>query len=105
MAAVFPDHSSGALKSMMLDLRDASGIAVFARDSGSGSVSIDAQGRPIIRYWPDKTTQKHLLNVSACSTYSLATLSAACMGLLLYVSRSALVAAWLTATLAQQSCP
>lgn len=38
---------------------------VFARDCGSGRVTIDAQGRPRIHYWPSPDTRKHIIEVSA----------------------------------------
>jgi hypothetical protein len=66
LAAICPDRSPGALKKSLLELRNGSGCVIFTRDSGSGSVSIDGEGRPVIRYWPDKTTQKHMFDVS-CS--------------------------------------
>lgn len=64
LGAICPDSSPGALKKMMLDLRDGSGCVIFTRDSGSGSVGVDGAGRPVIRYWLDKTTEKHLFDVS-----------------------------------------
>jgi hypothetical protein len=64
LAAICPDRSSGSLKRTLLQLRNGSGSVIFTRDSGSGSVRIDDQGRPVIRYWPNKTTQKHLFDVS-----------------------------------------
>jgi hypothetical protein len=63
LAAICPDRSPGALKTSLLELRNGSGCVIFTRDSGSGSVSIDGEGRPVIRYWPDKTTQTHLFDV------------------------------------------
>ncbi|WIA29237.1 hypothetical protein OEZ86_011745 [Tetradesmus obliquus] len=62
LGAICPDSSPGALKKMMLDLRDGSGCVIFTRDSGSGSVGVDGAGRPVIRYWLDKTTEKHLFD-------------------------------------------
>lgn len=38
-------------------------MVVFTRDTGSGRVSIDREGRPVISYWPCPTTRKHLMEV------------------------------------------
>jgi hypothetical protein len=36
---------------------------VFTRDSSSGRVRIDSEGRPVVTYWPCETTRKHLMEV------------------------------------------
>jgi hypothetical protein len=36
---------------------------VFTRDSGSGRVSIDREGRPVITYWPCDVTRQHMVEV------------------------------------------
>jgi len=36
---------------------------VFARDCGSGRVTIDGQGRPRVHYWPTAETSEHILEV------------------------------------------
>jgi hypothetical protein len=64
LAAICPDRSPGALKKTLLTLRDGSTCVIFTRDSGSGIVSIDGEGRPVMRYWPNETTQKHMFDVS-----------------------------------------
>jgi hypothetical protein len=36
---------------------------LFTRDSGSGRVRIDSEGRPVVSYWPCQATSKHLTEV------------------------------------------
>lgn len=64
LGAISPDSTPGALKQLMLQVQHGSASVIFTRDTGSGSVGIDSEGRPVVRYWPDDTTSKHLLDVS-----------------------------------------
>jgi hypothetical protein len=47
----------------LLRLNDTSCCVVFARDTSSGQVTIDGQGRPVVHYRPCATTSRHLLDV------------------------------------------
>lgn len=55
--------AAGALKECLLRLNDTSCCVVFARDTSSGQVTIDGQGRPVVHYRPCATTSRHLLDV------------------------------------------
>lgn len=46
------------------DPPDIATSVIFARDCGSGRVTIDRRGRPRINYWPDAATRAHVLDVS-----------------------------------------
>lgn len=65
LAVVSPDSQPGGLKELMSQLRNVSSCVVFTRDSDSGRVTLDSEGRYIIHYWPCQQTLQHLLEVSA----------------------------------------
>ena len=49
----------------MSNAADIATSVVFARDTGSGRIAIDAKGRPRVHYWPAKETQQNVLKVGA----------------------------------------
>lgn len=64
LAALCPEHEPGQLKELCMQLPNISCCVIFTRDSSSGRVEVDKEGRPVIKYWPCQQTIEHMLDVS-----------------------------------------
>ncbi|KAI8471477.1 MAG: hypothetical protein J3K34DRAFT_520556 [Monoraphidium minutum] len=60
LAACYP-WDPATIKRELITMQDTAASVVFARDQGSGRVTIDGRGRPRLHYWPDAATRKSIL--------------------------------------------
>jgi choline dehydrogenase-like flavoprotein len=60
LALAVPWENGQDHKQLMTRVRNVASFIVLTRDTGEGSVTVDAQGDPVIAYWPNETDRGHL---------------------------------------------
>lgn len=58
-----PSQDAAKYKSLLLQFPYAAHALVFCRDQDGGRVTIDADGRPVLHYWPSNRDQANIMEV------------------------------------------
>jgi choline dehydrogenase-like flavoprotein len=60
-ALALPWDGGQAHKREMARIQHLAAFIVLTRDTGEGQITLDKQGDPVIRYWPNETDRRHLV--------------------------------------------